>query len=564
MHTMKLTDIDLCHCICLQLWYACVYYRIDYFTLMKDKKKIDAEYLQYVTDNSFTSDTIFTSQLGDLLDKWNNTKENILINGPKGCGKTVLCAMMYQLHYDGLNCMFLSSRSLNFFSPLVNNYFKKFDDQWDDTAINLQNFLKFLLDATNSHDFTVFIDLSRFTKVEANRRQEFMEVLKQVFCKRCRMLVSVSSGGQHMSTMNQTLLFELDNILSSCCPFVAYGFTYEEAGSYWTNSEIIFDQIYPFTGLNPYLMSRVAKLESIKSASVKIDSVVKDYLCSNLGLAKDCTSVEQYFRRAEISEAAKFALYANSQSKLSDGDIELYERTWLCKYHFTVKEVQSNILRWNFPTSGPLYHDILANFISTSTDEQVKEVCIKELTFAGFWLERLFVEHHKDSTAVITVNCISRQAGASEKVVKFSKFTMAKDLDSPTLMANKLYEMKRAHETFDFVGYLTDHCNVKWLVFIQVSLQKYTNHRAKLCSIFHSAQRKKDPLYNQYRNLFAIDSEAQCDVLLLYISPKNTILENLWKNLGNASVQQTLYVGVLIQGATFYNKLHKFDEMCNN
>lgn len=253
--------------------------------------------------------------------------------------------------------------------------------------MNLEKFLGFLSDATKSHDFGVFIDLSRFIKVDSSRRNEFMLVLRLLACTKCRMLVSVSTGAQHMSTTKQTLSYQLDNILRVL-------FTYEEAESYWTNSK-------PFTGLNPYLMSLVAKHKSRSSASGKIASFIHNYLDDNLDLDKNCATIAQYLKRAEIYEGAKFALYANCQRELSDGDIELYEETWLYKYHFTVKEVQSNILRWNFPTLGPVYHDILPNFISNSTNEQVKEVCIKEPSFAGFWLERLFIEHHKKSEAPI-------------------------------------------------------------------------------------------------------------------------------------------------------------------
>ena len=40
-----------------------------------------------------------------------------------------------------------------------------------------------------------------------------------------------------------------------------------------------------------------------------------------------------------------------------------------------------------------------------------------------------------------------------------------------------LYELKRAHPIVDFVGHLTDTDDNTWLVFIQISLQSYQQHK---------------------------------------------------------------------------------------
>ena len=49
---------------------------------------------------------------------------------------------------------------------------------------------------------------------------------------------------------------------------------------------------------------------------------------------------------------------------------------------------------------------------------------------------------------------------------------------------DQLYELKRAHSVIDFVGLLTSTTESKWLVFIQVSLQSYQQHKSKLVNMF--------------------------------------------------------------------------------
>lgn len=58
------------------------------------------------------------------------------------------------------------------------------------------------------------------------------------------------------------------------------------------------------------------------------------------------------------------------------------------------------VLKLNFPSMGELFIKILNNFVSSSTDEQLHDVCKKERSFAGFWYKALFL--------VITLFLVSR------------------------------------------------------------------------------------------------------------------------------------------------------------
>lgn len=88
--------------------------------------------------------------------------------------------------------------------------------------------------------------------------------------------------------------------------------------------------------------------------------------------------------------------------------------------------------------------------------------------------------------------------------------------------------MKTFYPIVNAVGYLKDQSENYWLVFIQVSLSCYRDHRS-FCNLFHRAppkakvQSKEVPsncsLFTYYRNQYNV---TRCfeRAILLYISPK--------------------------------------------
>ena len=73
------------------------------------------------------------------------------------------------------------------------------------------------------------------------------------------------------------------------------------------------------------------------------------------------------------------------------------------------------MLRWNFPSFGSQYLGILRNFIEDCDSDTVKNIISKEPSFAGFWLEGMFVLHYKDKARLL-VNCIARSDGREDSI----------------------------------------------------------------------------------------------------------------------------------------------------
>ena len=128
------------------------------------------------------------------------------------------------------------------------------------------------------------------------------------------------------------------------------------------------------------------------------------------------------------------------------------------------------------------------------------------------------------------------------------------------------YELKRLHSIVDCVGYLIDENRNQWLVFIQISLQRYRTHR-KLCDMFrHNVQNASWSIYTYYRQLFSIKYKST-KVLLLYISPRETelpISPDLQSSVKKHKINQQMYVGVLAKDATFYKEMMEFEDMRKN
>ncbi len=108
-------------------------------------------------------------------------------------------------------------------------------------------------------------------------------------------------------------------------------------------------------------------------------------------------------------------------------------------------------------------------------------------------------------------------------------------LEGCNLLKNTLYELYSCHPTIDFVGYL-EGASANYLIFIQLSLSKYADHRAKLGDVLSNSPKKDHLSEGEPSNLSllqfysgrALDHYERNDnpnVVLLYISPRGSRLD---------------------------------------
>ena len=141
-----------------------------------------------------------------------------------------------------------------------------------------------------------------------------------------------------------------------------------------------------------------------------VEHLVHTFLTNNLAELKGKSdSLAEYLKSRNVLKSRKFAYYACRGDALDDDEVTEYKSTWLHRNYLTVLKVvpevktevledqpdetnaeseekeqvegdtgpTNTILRWNFPTMGKVFLDIITDFVTTSSKELV-ERCVQE------------------------------------------------------------------------------------------------------------------------------------------------------------------------------------------
>ena len=159
---------------------------------------------------------------------------------------------------------------------------------------------------------------------------------------------------------------------------------------------------------------------------------------------------------------------------------------------------------------------------------QISMRCVqKEWSFAGFWYEALFFIHHRVPSRSKLDILYAMITNTELKALQIRIPKIEELLPNSSLQQDILYESRSSHPIVDALGCFEVN-SVKWLVFIQVSLKEYEDHRS-LCDLFKRAPKNfpvkgNVSVFTHYRRSF----ESQCsNVLLIYVSPKYTNIASM-------------------------------------
>ena len=120
---------------------------------------------------------------------------------------------------------------------------------------------------------------------------------------------------------------------------------------------VSFEDVYPFTGYNPYLLSIVKNMPSKGRAEAVVDSYVRDYMCGNLSVFDNNEVLSTYLQTQELQDTLEFSYYACRCAQLTDK----FDKTWLAKHYLAVVETR------NTETV-----EIVPDQVDSSTIEQIK------------------------------------------------------------------------------------------------------------------------------------------------------------------------------------------------
>ena len=360
----------------------------------------------------------------------------VALTGPKGCGISLLCAVMYLLFRGVVDCLYLTPRSF-VYSDNVRDYFRTFANklQHQDTELHsaLGSEEKFsssvptLIKAyanglAEDQPLFLFVDLSFYAGHNKDSVTSLLDILLEHFhIKKVCMILSLSSSANNLSSnVDKINSVKFESILKKFQIVTVRDFTEGEARTYATkmHKTIKYDEIKHFCGTNPYLLSFLENATDIDVYQSTVESKILKFLEDNLDLKQEPHSLSEYIVRNGIGTCIKFARYANNGAALNRSEMQSYYDTWLFKNNLILEdeavdaeqdeaqgdedeaqgdqaeqkiqqqeghEVGTKTLRWSFPTFGRVFLELIDNFINKSTEEMVQSVCLKERSFAGYW-----------------------------------------------------------------------------------------------------------------------------------------------------------------------------------
>ena len=194
----------------------------------------------------------------------------------------------------------------------------------------------------------------------------------------------------------------------------------------------------------------------------------------------------------------------------------------------------------------------------------VQELALTNRSVGGFVCEKEFISYiHKSKTLLVVVK--SLQNSKESRSLNLS-LTGSLCFEGDNFMRGILYELYAYHPAIDFVGYLqSDSCDCDFLVCLQISLSRYTNHTGKLSDIIRNVPRKcylssQEPSNMNMLQFYSsrakhLYGERKPSVLFLYISPfeSESLMPDLQREMMTTVNQYShsfdFYVGVAVKNS---------------
>ena len=158
----------------------------------------------------------------------------------------------------------------------------------------------------------------------------------------------------------------------------------------------------------------------------------------------------------------------------------------------------------------------------------------------------------------------NRESGGRKQSINLDITLIRKHLDS-NLVTGVLYELIGNYPVIDYVGHLEGSDSNQYLVFVQLSLSKFTNHNKLFSEIFQ----KSSPVgFGNLHEHFLQLTLGDFRILFLYISPVETIEETLIQLLQSGlrgccmqyanTIKKFYFCGTVSQSSHLYNEMIMF------
>lgn len=209
---------------------------------------------------------------------------------------------------------------------------------------------------------------------------------------------------------------------------------------------------------------------------------IESFVQNNLSVVRNPETISDFFTFYKWNTGCLLALQGK---KFTPDQYDNYKGTWLYDNHLLIDK-GDNTMKFNFPGMGEALVRLLRTFVPKIPG--VQELAAINPSVGGFVFEKVFTDYiQRNSKLVVTINDLLGQANSTENM-NFSIVTVL-PFQGCNLLKNTLYELYSCHSAIDFVGYL-EGASANYLVFIQLSLSTYADHRAMLGDVLSNSPKK--------------------------------------------------------------------------
>jgi hypothetical protein len=315
-------------------------------------------------------------------------------------------------------------------------------------------------------------------------------------------------------------------------PFIHKEFeAYKEvfAGSY----ELKDEEYYELTHYNPSLLAAVGGL-NLEAATARVNEVVRKTVDGYLSSLR--ANKFALIQRSLPSSINMLVCAANNISLLVKPNMTEYKFTWV---HAESMTYISNLtdkeftLSMNFPTC---YNILLEMLCENRNENGIK---VHSSIIDGFRFEVLICSaiSRLDILYSKKDGLLGRQPDGKSIVFQFESQISMQESALPfvnRLMNGTLVHLRPCHPVMDAVAYITKE-DIPWLLFVQVSLSEYDDHKSKAMDVYNEVQgcerntehcskwTGKMTWIDYYCSLLPEDVQPNVQLMYVYISPKNFV-----------------------------------------
>lgn len=220
-----------------------------------------------------------------------------------------------------------------------------------------------------------------------------------------------------------------------------------------------------------------------------MNNEVDKFLFDNLTVISKTGTFAEFFKYKKWETGRLYNLLAMQGREFTDEQVKKFEMTWLYEQQILIN-TSTNCMKFNFPTLGPALVDSFRRLLTPLPT--VQQLAYTNDSVMGFVFEQRFMDHcNREEKLNVMISRLGEEQPLDYLESENLYICTVVQFDGSNLVRNILHDLCCSHEAVNLVGYVqsvsTSRC---FLVFLQLSLSRYTGHKGKLDDLIRTAPNK--------------------------------------------------------------------------